>query len=228
MALARTLALVSAVALVATPALAQAPKPAPAPAAKATTPAPPPISNAPPVANPDDWPKGAPKTEYEFTAWCYGVLRTHMELYNQVKPELIAISKRWHTEEEDEKSYADQLNAGKMYLTEFAKALEMTERASARPINAQGAAAIEQGRRMWSEFNTVDKTMQAYSWMNWELPEKCPKVATALENKSALMAPALKANLPTTAAPAPKSPAPVAAAPKADPVGSLIPAPKKP
>ena len=26
---------------------------------------------------------------------------------------------------------------------------------------------------MWAEFNTVDKTMQAYSWMNWELPEKC-------------------------------------------------------
>lgn len=234
MALARTLALVSAVALVlpatTTPALAQVPKPAPAkPGPAAAGPALPPVSNAPPVANPDDWPKGAPRGEYEFTAWCYGVLRTHMELYNQVKPELVAISKRWHTEEEDEKSYTDQLNAGKVYLAQFAKALETTERASARPINAQGAAAIEQGRRMWAEFNTVDKTMQAYSWMNWELPEKCPKVAVALENKSALMAPALKANLPTTASPAPpKSPAPVAAAPKSDAVGALIPPPKKP
>jgi hypothetical protein len=206
MALVRTIALV-ALAAAAGPALAQT-----APSAK-----------APAQPSAEAWPRGAPHQDYEFTAWCYGVLRQHMELYNQVKPELQAISKRWQTEEEDAKSYADQLAAGRMYLTQFSRALEAAEKASPRPINAQGAAAIEQGRKMWAQFNTVDKTMQAYSWMNWELPDKCIKVAGALENKSLLMAPALKANLPANAAGAKKADsAAVAPAPAGDAVGALI------
>ena len=215
MALARTLILVLMAA--ATPALAQEKlKTAPA----AVTPAP---ATAPAEPGKDSWPKGAPHTDYEFTAWCYGVLRQHMELYNQVRPELVAISKRWKTEEEDEKSYADQLAAGKMYLGQFAKAIEAAEKASPRPINTQGAAAIEQGRKMWAEFNTVDKTMQAYSWMNWELPEKCPKVAATLENRAMLMAPALRAN--QTAANSNAKPAeakPVDKTAAKDQVGQLI------
>jgi hypothetical protein len=154
-----------------------------------------------------------------------------MELYNQVKPELLAISKRWKTEEEDEKSYGEQQAAGKMYLAQFSRALELAEKASPRPINTQGAAAIEQGRKMWNQFDTVEKNMQAYSWMNWELPEKCPKVAVALENKALLMAPALRANLSASGGPgAPKAaevkkPEPdktAAAKPAADSVGQLI------
>jgi hypothetical protein len=221
MALARNLILVLAAA--ATPALAQ-----PKPAAVAPTPATAPAA-APTAPGKDDWPTGAPHTDYEFTAWCYGVLRQHMELYTQVKPELLAISKRWKTEEEDEKSYADQQAAGKMYLAQFAKAIEAAEKASPRPINTQGAAAIEQGRKMWSQFNTVDKTMQAYSWMNWELPEKCPKVAVALENRAMLMAPALRANQsssnsapPAKAADAKPAEKTAAARPGADSVGQLI------
>jgi hypothetical protein len=226
MALARNLILVLAAA--ATPALAQ-PKPAavaptPAPAPAAATPA-----AAPTAPGKDDWPTGAPRSDYEFTAWCYGVLRQHMELYNQVKPELAAISKRWKTEEEDEKSYGDQIAAGRMYLAQFAKAIEAAEKASPRPINTQGAAAIEQGRKMWAQFNTVDKTMQAYSWMNWELPEKCPKVAASLENRAMLMAPALRANQSASGTAPPAKPAEsrkaesaAAAKPSVDAVGALI------
>jgi hypothetical protein len=180
---------------------------------------------APAEPTAEDWPKGAPHADYEFTAWCYGVLRQHMTLYNQVKPELTAISKRWDTVEEDDKDYADQLAAGRMYLAQFSRALELAEKASPRPINAQGAAAVEAGRKMWQEFDTVDKTMQAYSWMNWELPEKCPKVATALENKALLMAPALRANLPAAPEPrkaAPEKPGSISAKPAADPLGALI------
>ena len=232
MALARSTALALIAIALAQPALAQTPirNPIPGAAPAPTTPLAAPVAKPTntdlPGAKADDWPKGAPHEDYQFTAWCYGVLRQHMELYNQVRPELTAISKRWETVEEDEKSYADQIAAGKMYLAQFAKALEVAEKASPRPINAQGAAAIEQGRRMWSEFNTVDKTMQAYSWMNWELPEKCPKVAVALENKALLMAPALRANLPSPAAKAPEpkkaDSAAVAAKPAGDAVGSLI------
>src|SRR5437868_11244035 len=180
MALARTTVIALIALAAAQPALAQTPirNPIPGAAPPPTTPLAAPVvkptNTDKPGARPDDWPKGAPHEDYEFTAWCYGVLRQHMELYNQVRPELAAISKRWETVEEDEKSYAEQIAAGKMYLAQFARALEIAEKASPRPINAQGAAAIEQGRKMWAEFNTVDKTMQAYSWMNWELPEKCP------------------------------------------------------
>ena len=148
----------------------------------------------------DDYPTGAPRDDYEFTAWCYGVLRRHMELYDEVKPELEAISKRWKTEEEDRKSYAEQIAAGRDALAGFRRAITLAERASPQPINVRGAAAIEQGRQMWNQMGTVDKNWQAYSWMNWELPEKCMKVSAALEDKALLMAPALKAN---TSAPAP-------------------------
>lgn len=179
MALARTLALMLTAATLATPALAAEP---PAPQAKA-----------------DDWPTGAPRDDYQFTAWCYGVLARHMELYKEVKPDLDAISKRWNTEAEDKKSYAEQLAAGKDQLAKFQKALTAAEKASPRPINAAGAAAVEQGRRMWATFNTVEPNWRAYSWMNWELPEKCVTVSAALEEKAILMSPALKANAPAPA-----------------------------
>src|SRR3954462_14492560 len=126
MALARSTALALIALALAAPALAQTPirNPIPGAAPAPTTPLadPKPVANAQPVApKPDEYPKGAPHEDYHFTAWCYGVLRQHMELYNQVRPELTAISKRWETVEEDEKSYADQIAAGKMYLAQFAK-----------------------------------------------------------------------------------------------------------
>src|SRR4051794_40927655 len=135
MALARTTAIALIALTAATSAQAQNPIrnpiPGAAPAPAATAPAVKPVTNAEPVApKADDYPKGAPREDYQFTAWCYGVLRQHMELYNQVRPELTAISKRWETVEEDEKSYAEQIAAGKMYLAEFSKAIEMAERAS--------------------------------------------------------------------------------------------------
>lgn len=207
MALARNLAL--SLMVLATPALAA--EPAATPAA-----APAPTKSA------DDWPNGAPREDYPFTAWCYGVLKRHMELYNDVKPELEAISKRWKTEEEDRKEYAEQLAAGKVALSDFARAIEAAERASPRPINAQGAAAIEQGRRMWAEFATVDKTWQAYSWMNWELPEKCIKVSSALEKKSILMSPALRSSAVKVEPSKPAEAKTEVAAKPADPVGDLI------
>lgn len=178
------------------PAVTAEKKPEPKPAAPAAPAAK--AEDKPPVvqaAKVDDWPVGAPRGDYEFTAWCYGVLKRHMELYDEVKPELDAISKRWNTVEEDNKSYGEQIAAGRGHLNAFAKAIETAEKASARPINSQGAAAAEQGRRMWNEFKTVEPVWQAYSWMNWALPERCVTTAAALEEKSLLMSPALKANV---------------------------------
>ena len=211
-------ALVVTLALMATSALAQ-PKTtvleAPKEAAKAEAKA---------DAKTDDWPAGAPHGDYEFTAWCYGALKEHMNLFAGVKPELDAISKRWKTEAEDEKSYSEQQTAGREDLALFARALQEAEKASPRPINVQGAAAIDQGRKVFAQFNTVEPTWRAYSWMNWELPERCEPTAKALEGKSKLLGQALKANSPTPAKPAPSAITDKAAS--AEPAKAVVPAAK--
>lgn len=208
-------ALVVTLALLATPVLAQ-PKTTVLEAPKAEAPK--------AVVNADDWPAGAPHSDYEFTAWCYGALKQHMELFTGVKPELDAISKRWKTEAEDTKSYADQQAAGREDIALFTRALQEAEKASPRPINVQGAAAIEQGRKVFAQFNTVEPTWRAYSWMNWELPERCEPTAKALENKSRLLGQALKANSPTPAKPAPSAIGDKTVS--AEPAKAILPAPK--
>lgn len=172
----------------------------------------------------DPWPAGAPHGDYEFTAWCYGALKQHMELFTTVKPDLDAISKRWKTEAEDAKSYADQQAAGREDVALFTRALQEAEKASSRPINVQGAAAIDQGRKVFAQFNTVEPTWRAYSWMNWELPERCEPTAKALESKSKLLGQALKANSPTPAKPAPSAITDKAAS--AEPAKAIAAAPK--
>ncbi|CAN5186283.1 hypothetical protein BH11PSE2_BH11PSE2_12210 [soil metagenome] len=193
MALARVLAASLLLLTAAAPALAQPAAPAPAQAA----------------ARGDDYPKGAPRDDYQFTAWCYGALRQHMELYDLVKPELAAISKRLNTEKDDEKSYAAQQAAGRDSMAQMARAMRAAEQASVRPINTVGAQAITQGRAVFANFSTVDKSNQAYAWMTWELPERCEVVSTALENKSLLMGQALKANAKADPAPPAVMKAPV-------------------
>jgi hypothetical protein len=208
-------ALVVTLALMATPVLAQ-PKTTVLEVPKAEAPK--------PEAKVDDWPAGAPRGDYEFTAWCFGALKQHMELFASVKPELDAISKRWKTEADDQKSYADQQAAGRDELALFTRALQEAEKASPRPINVQGAAAIDQGRKVFAQFNTVEPTWRAYSWMNWELPERCEPTARTLESKSKLLGQALKANSPT-----PPKPAPSAIGDKAtsaDPAKAILPAPR--
>ena len=207
--------LISLVALAA-PAFALGQTPATSPAAPA----------APAVAaanTPDDIPAGAPKDDYEFTAWCYGLVRQHVELYPKVKPELDAISKRLNSAEEDNKLYAETLNDHRQAMAVLARAIEAAERASPRPINAAGAQAREQGRRMWDNMDTVDKSLQAYSWMNFGVPDRCTRVATALESRSLLFGQALQANVPARGGARPPAAAPSPApktAPAAPPTAS--------
>jgi hypothetical protein len=133
-------------------------------------------------------PRGAPSDDYEFVAWCSGILSGHMELFTRVKPELDVISKRWNTLEQDERDYALQREAGLKAQAMFARAMRAAEAASPREITPSGQAAIASGVGMWKDINTVDKTNQAYSWLNWGLPARCEKIAASLEQRSTLAA----------------------------------------
>ena len=154
----------------------------------------------------DDLPSGAPKDDYEFTAWCYGLVRQHVELYPMVKPELDAISKRLNSVESDAVLWTETVNDHRKAIAVLARALEAAERASPRPINVVGAAARERGRRMWDNMDSVDKSLQAYSWMNFGVPDRCTRVAVALEARSLLFGQALRANVPAASKAAPAAP----------------------
>lgn len=167
----------------------------------------------------DRLPKGAPTDDYEFVGWCVGVLSTHMQLFDKVKPELDVISKRWDTVAEDAKSYADQRSAGEQDLTLFRGAMRAAEAASPRDIRPNGRIAIQRGVAMWNDIDKVDVHNQAYSWMNWELPPRCETVAHDLESRSMLAQAVLKDNSGAVAtAPTRSEPRPAAAEP-AKPAG---------
>lgn len=141
-----------------------------------------------PTGDADVLPKGAPSDDYEFVAWCSGILSGHMELFTRVKPELDVISKRWNTLEQDEKDYAIQREAGLKAQAQFTRAMRAAEAASPREITLRGQSALASGVGMWKDINTVDKTNQAYSWLNWGLPARCEKTAASLEQRSTLAA----------------------------------------
>lgn len=169
----------------------------------------------------DELPNGAPRDDYEFTAWCYGLVRQHVELYPKVKPELDAISKRLNSTDSDTQLWAETLTDHRQSLALLARALEAAERASPRPINVVGAAAREQGRRMWDNIDTIDKSLQAYSWMNFGVPDRCNRIAKSLETRSLLFGQALQANVPPSGArPGQPAPAPAQKAAPAAPAAS--------
>ena len=163
-----------------------------APAAADPTPA------APPAAADDRWPTGAPRDDYQFVAWCYGALRGYLDLHDQVMPEVTRIETQFRKPgtslADDLKVYADMQVDGRAKLAQFQTALTAAEKASVRPINTVGAAAVRQGRAVWSGGPGVTKARLAQEWMSWALPARCESTAKSLEEKSRLMGATLKAN----------------------------------
>lgn len=180
------------------------------PAAEA---APAPAAEAAPVAAEDRLPVGAPSEDYPFVAWCYGALRGYLDLHDQVLPEVKRIESTYRPPNrslaEDMKVYADQQTYGRAKLKDFQAALTAAEKASVRPINAQGAAAIRQGRSVWLAGPEVSKARMAQEWMSWALPARCETVSAKLLQSATLMGASLKANTPASTEPAPAAePAP--------------------
>ena len=163
------------------------------------------------------FPAGAPKDDYQLVAWCYGALEGYVSLHDQVMPEVTRIESTYRrpgaTLAGDMKVYADLQKTSRINLKLFTRTMEAAERASMRPINAEGAGAIKAGQRTWAGADNVSKARLAQEWMGWTLPARCIPTAEALEKRAKLAGPALRANEPVEPAAEPAlEPAPEPAA----------------
>ncbi|HZK98267.1 MAG TPA: hypothetical protein VFC47_00070, partial [Caulobacteraceae bacterium] len=150
-------------------------------------------------------PAGAPTDDYQLTAWCYGALGEYLEIYDRVKPDLRAIDKLFGSSVRNEaEPYHQDIAAARVELKVFADAVEAAEKASAQPIAQNGAAAIKQGRSIWSPAETKTRRELARAWLSWGLPDRCDTTARALASRSSLLGQALTYNNgEATAQPAP-------------------------
>ena len=99
---------------------------------------------------------------------------------------------------DDLKGY-DELDAvSARDLAAFARAIEAAEKASPRPINAQGAEAVRRGRAVWAHVAQQSKARVAQEWMSWTLPSRCEATASLLETQARMAGVAFD----TSAAPA--------------------------
>ena len=189
-----------------------------APAAEKAAPAAP-AEEAPPE---DRFPNGAPHDDYQFVAWCYGSLRGYLDLHDQVMPEVTRIESTYRPPDrklsDDLKVYADMQKEGQAQLKVFQSALTAAEKASLRPINTVGAAAVNKGRDIWKVSPDVTPARLAQEWMSWALPARCETTAKDLHAKATLMGASFKVN------DEPEPPPPPADAPPA-PAGDAAPAP---
>lgn len=165
----------------------------PAPAAET-----PPPAEAQAPAPEDRIPTGAPREDYPFVAWCYGALRGYLDMHDEMMPEVTRIEGQFRKPgtrlSDDLKVYGDMQKDGRVKLKSFQAALTAAEKASVRPINTVGAAAVRQGRQIWNAGPEVTKARKAQEWMSWALPARCETVATSLEQKAKLMGATFRVN----------------------------------
>lgn len=157
-------------------------------------------------------PSDAPKQEYPLAAWCYGALSEYLEVYDRVKPDLIAIDKLYGSSVPNEKEpYASDMAAARVELKLIGRAVQEAEQASPAPIAPQGVEAINLGRSIWRPAELKTRRELARAWLSWALPDRCDSNARELSAKSALLGKALKYDNPSaTDAPAPPPPTPAA------------------
>jgi hypothetical protein len=142
------------------------------------------------------FPTGAPRDDYGLVSWCYGALRGYLDLYDQVMPEVRRIETTWRRPgsnlAEDLAVYGKLRRQGQADLKDFARAMEAAEKASLRPISAQGAEAVKKGRLTWAAAGNLPKARLAQEWMSWSLPARCETTAASLEQRAKLMGTAFK------------------------------------
>jgi len=154
-------------------------------------------------------PPGAPTDDYGLVAWCYGTLRGYMELHDQVMPEVTRIESTYRrpgSKLSDDLAVYDQMQRqGKKSLAAFARTMEAAEKASLKPLNAQGAVAMQKGRSIWAAAGNVSKARLAQEWMSWTLPAACETTAASLEQRAKLAGTAFQVNAEPDPLAAPES-----------------------
>ncbi|HEY2482398.1 MAG TPA: hypothetical protein VGI30_09415, partial [Caulobacteraceae bacterium] len=82
-------------------------------------------ADAAPPPEGEPLPSGAPKQDYPLAAWCYGALSEYLDVYERVKPDLIAIDKQYGSSVPDEKEpYASDMAAARVELKRIAQAVQ--------------------------------------------------------------------------------------------------------
>ncbi len=167
--------------------------------------APPEAATAAPADAPA--PPGAPTDDYQFVAWCSGVLAGYLDLHDEVMPEVTRIESTWRRPgsnlADDLKVYDVEQRQARTDLKRFKGALAAAEKASVAPIKEQGEAAERRGRSVWIAGPDITKARMAQEWMSWTLPARRPQAADELERRSKQLGASLQANAaPETPAPA--------------------------
>ncbi|MBS0334152.1 MAG: hypothetical protein JSS35_15390 [Proteobacteria bacterium] len=171
-------------------------------------------AEAPPPEAPAEerLPAGAPKDDYQFVGWCYGMLRGYLDLHDQVMPEVTRIESEFRPPDrklsDDLKVYADMQKEGKAQLKLFREALTAAEKASLKPINTVGAAAVSKGAEVWHPAADVAPARLAQEWMSWALPARCEVTAKSLKANATLLGGAFKINAADAEASPPEAAAP--------------------
>ncbi|HVK41044.1 MAG TPA: hypothetical protein VM471_01080 [Phenylobacterium sp.] len=181
-------------------------------------------SSAPaPQAEELPYPAGAPRDDYGLVSWCHGALTGYVELHDKVMPEVTRIETTYRAPgsslSADLKVYADLDKQAQKDLKLFASAMEAAERASIRPINTAGAAAVQRGRATWAAAANLPPARVAQEWMSWTPPARCAPTAQRLQKNAKLMgaafdpgaeiapeAPATPVDISATAAETPSNP----------------------
>ena len=173
------------------------------------------------------WPAGVPHDDYQLVAWCYGMLRGYLDLHDEVMPEVTRIETAFRPPgrklSDDLKVYADMQKAGKTQLKTFQTALTAAEKASLKPINTVGAAAVAKGHSVWEGGPGVTKARLAQEWMSWALPARCETTAKTLKDRATLLGAGFRVNASDDEAPA--APAPTEAPKDAPPETAAAPPP---
>jgi hypothetical protein len=152
-------------------------------------------ADAPPArAGGEPLPPGAPTDSYELSAWCYGALDEYLSIYQKVKPDLRDMDHMFGTPVVEEEPYHADMAAYHVELKLIGDSVTQAEKASPRPIAEDGAAAIRQGRAIWSIAETKPERDLARAWMLWALPDRCDTNARELAQRSVLFGKALNYN----------------------------------
>jgi hypothetical protein len=165
-------------------------------------------SSPPPAPEAEPLPPGAPTDDYRLTAWCYGALSEYLTIYDQVKPDLVDINRMFGDPVKEAEPYQSDIAAARKELKLIGEAVTLAEKASPRPIAPQGAAALRDGRMIWSVVEAKTHRELARAWLTWGLPDRCDSVPRQLAARSLLLGKALSYNA-------------AAAAPSDDTAGSV-------
>ena len=155
------------------------------------------------------YPAGAPRDDYGLVGWCYGALRGYVDLHDQMMPHVTEIETAPPvnpdtTLAEKMAAYATIQAQAQKDMKLFARAMEAAERASLKPINIVGAAAVKKGHATWNAAASMPKRQVAQNWMGWTLPVRCTPTAHALEERAKLMGKTFQVNTdPAELEPAP-------------------------